>query len=95
MASSGSSGRILRIEDSDSTAQVDRRRDVTVSKPCVVPGCTGTMDFHERLGTCSAPHTPEWPWYASWRCREDSSHAQLISHTEEAEIILRRWHRKH
>ena len=65
MASPDSSGRILRIEDTDSaaqdadstaqeakaTARVDQPRQlITVSKPCVVPECTGTMDFPEPLG---------------------------------------------
>jgi len=56
-------------------------------RPCVVPGCTGTMDFHEcRLGAIGPAHW-EFPRYASWRCRQDSSHVQLISHAEELELI--------
>src|SRR5262249_13791068 len=33
-----------RIRDADATRQpVDHRNEVAPSKPCVVPGCTGTM----------------------------------------------------
>jgi len=61
---------------------------VIVSKACVVTGCTGTMDFHERRleGTIYPAHW-EFPWFASWRCRQDSAHVQLISHAEEREIV--------
>jgi len=65
MTSPDSTGRILRIE--------------VPSKPCVVPGCAGTMHFHERLEVAKAPHTLEWPWYASWQCTKDSAHIELIS----------------
>jgi hypothetical protein len=83
-------GRILRIEDAVTTPDVDRRNQVVVSKPCLVPGCTGTMHFYERLTVADALHTLEWPWYASWRCAQDSAHFQLLSRAEEREIIGRR-----
>jgi hypothetical protein len=82
-----SDGRILRIEDADTTPDVDRRNQAVPSKPCEVPGCTGTMHFHERLEIADAPHTLERPWHASWRCARDSAHFQLLSRAEEREII--------
>jgi len=91
MAAPHSSGRFLRIEDADTTPQpVAHRNKVTPSKPCVVPGCAGTMVFHKRLDVDDvpdAPHTLEWPWRASWQCTEDSTHVQLLSSGEEREIV--------
>ena len=61
-------------------------KKLVASKPCVVDGCNGTMFFHERLNAPDAPHTLEFPWYASWRCGKDSTHWQLISRDEEDEL---------
>jgi hypothetical protein len=67
---------------------VEPRSKFTVSKPCNAAGCGGKMFFHERMEVADAPHTLEWPWYASWRCDQDSRHVELISHEEERDI---RW----
>jgi hypothetical protein len=93
MASSRSAGRILRKEDSGSAPPVDqsRFRLVAASKPCVVRGCTGTMDFRERPDRRAAksiqPAHWEFPWYSSWQCRQDSTHIQLIDRAEEIEML--------
>jgi hypothetical protein len=55
-------------------------------KPCVAPGCSGTMYFQERLAVAQAPHTLEWPWHATWVCAENSAHFQIISESERREI---------
>ena len=100
MASPDSSGRILRIEDADNTAQepdntprFDRAGHIIVAKPCVVPGCTGTMDFHKRFAE-AAPPPLEWPWYSTWQCRQDATHFRLISHAEEDELTRRAFARE-
>jgi hypothetical protein len=48
----------------------------------VVRGCTGTMVFHKALDDADAPHTLEWPWYATWQCTQDPAHIQLTSRGE-------------
>jgi hypothetical protein len=57
------------------------------SKPCVVPGCDGTMHFQPALTVADGPHTLEWPWRPSWRCAKDSAHVQLIAEDEAREIV--------
>jgi len=42
MASSDLLGRILRIEDADTTPNSPERKEIVASKPYVVPGCDGT-----------------------------------------------------
>lgn len=86
MASHKSPGRILGIDDVDTSAVPDENKKIVASKPCVVPGCSGTMLFHERQEAADAPHTLEWPWYASWRCAKDPTHYQLIRGPEEREL---------
>ena len=85
VASSDVPGRILRIEDTDTTPAAERK-EIVASKPCVVPGCNGTMHFHKALERASAPHTLEWPWFASWRCAHDPTHVELLSPAEQREI---------
>jgi len=87
MAAPDSPGRILRIEDADTTAQRDRRDVVVPSKPCVVPGCTGTMHYHKPLAVAPGAHTLEWPWWATWRCAQDSAHVQAISPAAARKIL--------
>jgi len=87
MASHKWPGRILRIDEADTSVPGDERRSEPAgarrknvpSKPCFVPGCSGTMHFREALQAPYAPHTLEWRWYASWRCEKDTTHWQLIS----------------
>jgi hypothetical protein len=87
MDGSDPTGRFLRIDDTDTSKPVvDEREKPVASKPCFVPACSGTMYFHERRDVADAPHTLEWPWYASWRCSQDSTHVQLVTHSEEPEI---------
>src|SRR5215471_9827161 len=64
-------------------ASARRDRTVQVRKLCIVPGCSGTMTFHERSDEAHGPHTLEWPWYASWVCERDSTHFQVIGPAEE------------
>lgn len=45
--------------------------NVEVTRPCTVAGCKGTMYFHDRRESADAPHTLEWPWYATWVCAEN------------------------
>jgi hypothetical protein len=88
MAAPDSPGRILRIEDVESTNEVEQRPiEVNRSKPCVVAGCAGTMRFHKPLKVAPGAHTLEWPWLASWQCTQDSAHVQLISRAELREIL--------
>jgi hypothetical protein len=88
MTASDSTGRILRTEGVDPRSEVEQRRgEVKASKPCAVPGCTGTMRFHKPLKVARGAHTLEWPWLASWQCTQDSEHVQLISRAELREII--------
>ena len=60
--------------------------DIVAPKPCVVPGCDGTMHFQKALERADAPHTLEWPWQASWRCDEDPTHVVLVNPDEQREI---------
>jgi anti-anti-sigma factor len=77
-----------QLRDTDPTPQpVDHRNEVAPTKPCVVPGCTGTMVFHKRLHYADAPHTLEWPWYPTWQCLQDSAHIQVASRAEVREIV--------
>jgi len=46
---------------------------VPAPKPCVAPGCDGTMHFQAALPVADAPHTLEWSWRPSWRCCKDPS----------------------
>jgi len=86
MDASDPTGRFLRIDDAyTSTPVVDEPKKSVASKPCIVRGCSGTMLFHERRDVADAPHTLEWPWYASWRCSQDSTHAQFVT-AEEPEV---------
>jgi hypothetical protein len=70
MASPDSSGRILGIEDADSTpqeadstARFDRAHHVILAKPCVeYPGGTGTIDFHGHRAKAAVPHILKWSW---------------------------------
>jgi hypothetical protein len=78
MASSDWPGRILRIEEPNTTPPVAERVEIVASKPCVVVGCNGTMHFQKALEEAPAPHTLERPWLASWRCDKDSKHVELI-----------------
>jgi hypothetical protein len=80
-------GRMLRIENLATIPDVERRADVIRSKPCVVAGCTGTMQFHKPLEVAPGAHTLEWRWWPSWRCMQDPAHVQTISPAEAREII--------
>jgi hypothetical protein len=40
------------------------------------------MYFHDRREPADAPHTLEWPWYASWVCVENPAHFQLVTDAE-------------
>jgi len=64
------------------------RARVPISKPCVVPGCDGTMHFQPALPVADGPHTLEWPWRPSWRCAKDPEHVELIATDEALEIAL-------
>src|SRR5262245_54182365 len=94
MAAPDSSGRILRIEDADTSARVDQPEEVVLSKPCVVAGCTGTMHFrprfHSPLDVVHVPHTWGWEWHATWQWTQDPAHIQLIGGAEEREILRQR-----
>jgi hypothetical protein len=87
MAAPDSPGRILRIEDADTKADRDRREVIMPSKPCVVPGCTGTMHYHKPIEVARGAHTLEWPWWPSWRCAQDSTHVQTISPAEARQTL--------
>jgi len=86
MDASDPTGRFLRIDDADASKPIDDEAKPVTSKPCIVQGCSGTMHFHKRRDVAHAPHTLEWPWYANWRCSQDSTHVQLVTHAEEPEI---------
>jgi hypothetical protein len=53
-----------------------------LTRPCTVAGCNGTMYFHDRREAADAPHTLEWPWYATWVCAENPTHVQLLTDAE-------------
>ena len=61
--------------------QVNRQttRNVVATKPCTVPGCAGTMYFHERLTVAPGDHTLGWPWCDYWECAQDSTHVELLA----------------
>jgi hypothetical protein len=54
-------------------------RNVVATKPCTVPGCAGTMYFHERLTVAPGEHTLGWPWRDYWECAQDSTHVELLA----------------
>lgn len=72
-------------------ALVHRSRGLPVlvfpSKPCIVPGCEGTMHFRAALPVADGQHTLEWPWRASWQCANDAAHVQLIAQDAAHEIV--------
>ena len=50
------------------------------SKPCVVPGCSGTMTLDERhRARVLGAHSRKWVWHSSWRCSQDSTHVEVIT----------------
>ena len=55
---------------------------VKVTRPCTVASCKGTMIFHDRPEEAPAPHTLEWPWYATWVCAENPALFQLVTDAE-------------
>jgi hypothetical protein len=59
-----------------------KMNNVKVTRPCPVAGCKGTMYFHDRREPADAPHTLEWPWYATWVCAENPAHFQLVTDAE-------------
>jgi hypothetical protein len=64
----------------------DQRDRIVLRQVCVVAGCNGIMSLHEPLIKADAPHTLEWPWYATWVCEQNSAHIQVITNSEYAEI---------
>ena len=58
------------------------QRAITMTKPCTVADCEGTMHFHDRRETAAAAHTLEWPWYPTWVCAENSAHFELLTDAE-------------
>ena len=59
------------------------------SKACAFPGCDGTMRFNAAREEASAPHTLEWPWYATWVCGKNPAHIQIASAAEESRLAGR------
>ena len=65
---------------------MDNRDKIALRRLCVVAGCNGTMLLHEPPNEANAPHTLEWPWYATWVCEQNSAHIQVITATQYAEL---------
>jgi hypothetical protein len=48
------------------------------------------MHFKPRLKEAGAPHTLEWPWQATWLCRENAAHCEVATAADQREVA--RWH---
>ena len=77
------SSRFLRKDGAETTERVYEHP----AKPCTVAGCDGTMYFHDRMTEAAAPHTLEFPWYATWVCAQDAGHFEVIPEAEYREIL--------
>ena len=60
-----------------------------LTKPCTFDGCGATMHFKPRLKEAGAPHTLEWPWQATWLCRENAAHFEVAPAADEREAARR------
>ena len=46
--------------------------------------CGGTMRFRPRPQEAAAPHTLEWPWWATWVCDKDPAHIEVLAASAES-----------
>ena len=65
------------------------------SKPCIVPGCGGTMKYEPAALKARAdeyPHMLELEWRSTFVCDKDRMHAKVLSRDEDK--AMWREHRK-